>query len=136
MYEDVTVTSIEQDSLITVTCNSVACGSCGAKGLCNVKNKKFTARNDRAFQVKEGDRVRIFLPPGKTILSSFMTLIFPIIFFPLAYLLAKFWITSELAAIGIGLLGVAFGFLITWLFSRSRSRHYIPEVIEILDTVQ
>ncbi|NCC64777.1 MAG: Fis family transcriptional regulator, partial [Spirochaetia bacterium] len=75
MYEVVTVTKILSKQKIEVTCNSAACNGCKGAAFCNTKNKRFEAWNKDQYPIAEGDVVEIYLPSGKTIGSTLLTLI-------------------------------------------------------------
>jgi len=110
-----------------------SCASCSSNAFCAVKDQTFTALNTKGLSLREGDRVEIYLPSGKTILSGFMTLIVPLIFFLVFFLLSGpvLGLTNEGAKVLAGIIGVAFGFLVSLLYSRLTQKKNMPEVIGI-----
>lgn len=128
MYEAVTVTKILSKQKIEVTCTSAACNGCKGAAFCNTKNKKFEAWNRDHLPVKEGDVVEIYLPSGKTIASTLITLIAPLLLFPIAYYLAKSANLAEGLAFLFGLSGIAVGLACVWLYFLKQGKRYLPVV--------
>ncbi len=115
---------------------SAACASCAGSPFCNVRERTYEAVIDTGVSVTEGDIVRVFLPPGRTILSGFMVLIFPLILF-----LLFFFFSGPIAGIQgeggkalCGIVGLILGFGISFLFGRVNTRKNMPRVIEKVDT--
>ena len=70
-----------------LSCTSAGCSSCAGNSFCNVKAHTYTALNPQKLELEPGDEVEVFLPPGKTIFSGFLVLIFPLILFIAGFLL-------------------------------------------------
>ncbi|NCB00584.1 MAG: Fis family transcriptional regulator [Spirochaetia bacterium] len=135
MYEVAQVVNIKNNSHITVACNTSACESCHAGALCSTKGKTFTAKNSSEKPLKKGDMVELYLPPGKTIFAGFITLMVPLILFPIGYYLAMAFLptSSELIHILIGVGGIAVGFFLSGMFSKIQSSQYTPEITRIIE---
>ncbi len=132
MYEIVTVTRIISADMLEVSCSSSACNGCKGEAFCNTKGKRFEAWNKTHLSVQTGQSVQIYLKPSRTIAGTLITLIFPLILFPIGYQLALLAGFSEgasfltaLASIGLGLLGV-------WFYFKGSQKRYLPTVEKIL----
>lgn len=112
MYTTSRVLKITDEKTVVVGCSTSACNSCKAEMFCNNKNdNSFVVRNDKKIDVKIGDTVELFMPPGKTVLSVVLVFALPLLFFPAGYLLMKnFTQSNELvnALTGFGAMAVAF----------------------------
>ncbi len=136
MYEIAQVITIKNNSHVIVSCNTSACESCQAGALCSTKGKTFTARNSSKQPLHKGDMVELYLPPGKTIFAGFITLMVPLILFPVGYYLGAtlFPSSQEIIHILIGVAGIAFGFFLSGMFSKIKSSQYTPEITKIMKT--
>lgn len=135
MYTIAEVKSIAPDGTLNMGCLTQACQGCKAALFCNNKDQsEFQALNPQSVPVSQGDLVELFMPPGRTILSTILVFALPIALFPLGYLLCKFiWPTwSEvLHALG-GLLAMALAFGISALVSIIHKRRLMPVVTRIM----
>jgi positive regulator of sigma E activity len=114
-------------------CITSSCSSCAGNSFCNVQGKTFTAINPKRFPIHAGDTVEVYLPPGKTIASGFMILMFPLLLFLAGLLGIRFFVpgSSEgLQALG-GFLGMAVGFMIGYLFGRIKNASYQPVIVSL-----
>lgn len=131
MYQEVFVKGTEAETgLVTVGCAGGACEGCKASFFCTNKFQTFEVRNPEALSVKPGDRVRVFLPPGRTILSTLILFGLPLVLFAVLYLLIPAKNEFIKAFWGIG--GGALGFLLAYLFFRARRKELTPILEEIL----
>lgn len=129
MVETTTVLSIDGD-IVTVGCIATGCSSCAGNSFCNIQGKSFTAKNTAKLELKPGDLVEIYLPPGKTIFSGFMVLMFPLILFIAGFILTgriRPGASEGLQALG-GFMGLVLGFGIGYLFGRIKKNSYTPIV--------
>lgn len=133
MYEDVMVVKVLKTGSVSVSCPKSACSTCKGASFCNNKGELFEAKNSKNLSLSAGMKVRLYLKPSRTIMSSLITLFFPLLFFPISYLLAKRWGSGEGVAILVGLCFVAIGFLLAWLYFSKTKGKYTPVVDEILD---
>lgn len=134
MTEQARVTGF-QDGLVILSClDEGSCAACAGKGFCNVKGKSYTAANEHNLDLKIGDDVEVFLPPGKTIVSGFMVMMVPLITFIAGYLSARYFLVpanEALNALG-GFAGLAFGFALAYLYGRKQKRTGQPVIRRIL----
>lgn len=116
---------------VVLGCITSSCESCAGNSFCNVQGKTFTAKNPKAFPLKVGDTVEVFLPPGKTIASGFMILMVPLIMFLLAVIGIK--ALNPSASEGLqalaGFIGMAAGFLIGYIFGQIKKHSYQPVIV-------
>ena len=132
MYEVVTVTRNISPDKVEVVCTSSACSGCKGSTFCNTKGKKFEVWNENKLPVDEGQEVEIYLKPSRTIAGTLITLIAPLLLFPLGYFLAV------AAGLGVGtsfliaLGGIALGFVGVWLYFKKQANHYLPVVASVL----
>ena len=134
MYEIATVVTIKNNNHIRVACNTKACESCAAGALCSTKGKTFVAKNTSENSIATGDTVELYLPPGKTLLAGFITLMVPLLLFPAGYYIALALLPSspEIVQILIGIGGIAIGFLFSGIFSRVKASQYTPEITKVI----
>lgn len=119
-----------KDGVVLVGCGSKGCEACKASMFCDGKTRTFEAANPDGIALAPGDRVRIFLPPGRTILSSVLLFGLPLALFPLLYLLAPS--ESEFVRAGAGLAGGLAGFLAAGLLFRRKKAALMPVVVSKL----
>ena len=106
------------------------CASCEGHS-CTLEGREFTARNTKGIHLDIGDTVRVYLPPGKAILASFMILIFPLILFLLFYFISGplFNIQSEGVRALFGVAGMAGGFGFSLLLRKQKKEEDMPEIV-------
>ena len=116
--------------VVTLSCGSPACGSCSGH-FCNLRDRIFPALNTANLPVKEGDIVDVFVAPGKAIVSGFIVLIMPLIFFALVYWASGRLLgdASDLVRVVFGLVGLVFGFAVAYVVNRLRPEKDYPEII-------
>lgn len=120
---------------VTLSCtDDGSCASCAGKGFCNVQGKQYTAVNSRNLELKPGDDVEVYLPPGKTIFSGFMVMMVPLLLFVLGYILASSFFEAGndlLHALG-GFIGLALGFLIAYGYGKQQKSRSQPEILRVI----
>ncbi len=134
MYEQASVISIREDGMVTVSCQTPSCENCKAGAFCGTRDKNFIAYNATETNLTVGDTVELFLPSGKTVLAGFMTLLVPVLLFPVGYYLPVLFnsgVQEGIRAIG-GIVGIAIGFLISRTFSKLKEKEYTPEITRII----
>ena len=133
MYETVTVNRIINDKTIEVSCTSSACRGCKGEAFCNTKGKVFEAANRKGLVIKPGMQVEVFLKPSSTITSTLITLIFPLLLFPLSYYSATALGVTEGKGTLLGLGGIIIGFLLVGIYFKYSRANYLPQIERILD---
>lgn len=133
MYETVEVINKNlKKHIVEVACPRTICEGCAGSMFCNVKGKTFDAFVPKEFeQVKVGDKARVFLPPARTISSTFITLIIPLLCFPLFYLI--FPIESIMFHFLISVLGIILGFIGVAIYFKKSKFKYVPSVSYIYE---
>ena len=129
MTEISTVVSLQNNQAV-LSCTASACESCAGNSFCNIKAHTYTATIPGNLDIKPGDRVEVYLPPGRTIFSGFMVLIFPLLLFLVGFLVTGRLVEDAgegIQALG-GFAGLAAGFAIGYLFGRIKKRKYMPSV--------
>ncbi|MGH0052445.1 MAG: SoxR reducing system RseC family protein [Sphaerochaetaceae bacterium] len=132
MYEVVTVAKCISSDKVEVVCNSAACKGCKGSAFCNTKGKRFAVWNQKKLPLQEGQEVEIFLQPSRTIIGTLLTLIAPLLLFPVGYYLAEAIGSSEGISFLVALGGIALGFLAVWAYFRKQQNRYLPIVASIL----
>ena len=129
MYEPGKIIKINNKTA-TIKCGKPeACKSCSSS-FCNVKDRKFKALNSKNLDIQIDDEVEVYIAPGKTILSSFIVLIFPLIMFVLGYFLSGMLFnfqTDALKAAG-GAAGLFIGFIISFIYNMLRKSQSLPVI--------
>jgi len=134
MTEKARVIIIDNEKVYLACVDEESCSACAGKHFCNVNGKTFTALNSRNFNLHLGDDVEVFLPPGKTIFSGFMVMIFPLLLFIAGFLLTRSInpnASEGIQALG-GFLGLAAGFFVGYVFGKSQKKHSYPEITAVL----
>lgn len=120
---------------VTLSCtDDGSCTSCAGKGFCNVQGKQYTAINSQNLDLKPGDDVEVYLPPGKTIFSGFMVMMVPLVLFALGFILAASFLEAGndlYHALG-GFIGLALGFLIAYLYGKQQKSRSQPEILRVI----
>ena len=134
MIEQGKITDINGDEIV-LSCSSLSggCKSCSGNSFCSTNGKVFSALNDKEIDLKSGDTVEIYLPPGQTMFAGFMVLIFPLLSFIL-FFAAGSWIFSGSEGLGVlsGILGLAAGFGITYTYNKISKKKNTPLVTRII----
>lgn len=128
MYETVEViTKNTKNNTIEVSCPRSICENCSGDMFCNIKGKTFEAFVPEEFEnIKVGDKARLFLPPKRTISTTFITLMIPLLCFPLFYLIFPF--LAPLVRFLMGLIGIGIGFAGVALYFKKTKLNYVPTV--------
>ncbi len=135
MRETATILELQDKTVVLQFHEQEACKNCGSM-FCKANERTFVARNDKNLDLHVGDKVTVYLPPGKTIQASFLLLIVPLILFFLFFMTAErlFGIETELAKIGFGLAGLVVGFGITYFITKNNKKSSMPLIIDLLDS--
>jgi sigma-E factor negative regulatory protein RseC len=131
MYERGIVTSIDEN-IITIKCGKPdQCKACSSS-FCNIKTKNFKALNQDGFELNEGDEVEVYISPSKTILYSFVVLIFPLLMFIAGYYLTGSVLKVESDAVRAfgGIAGLACGFVLSFMYNFLKKNQNLPVVTE------
>ncbi|PIE04580.1 MAG: hypothetical protein CSA76_03520 [Spirochaetales bacterium] len=67
-----------------------------------VRERPYQVSNPGGLEIAPGDMVEIYLPPGRTILTSSLFFLLPLMLFPLGYYLTRSWLTLRGAAADAG----------------------------------
>lgn len=132
MYTTAFVKTINDDGTVLVGCSTDACNGCKAEAFCNNKNDNtFLARNDNNIKLTEGQLVTLFLPPGKTIFSTVMVFGFPLVLFPIGYVLMKHFTSCNeiICALG-GFAAMALAFATAGIINVKNKRDLMPVIQE------
>ncbi len=132
MTEITKVVSIDNQE-VTLGCITTSCKACSGNSFCNIQGKTFTAINTEDLPIRIGDTVDVFLPPGKTIFSGFMVLMFPLLMFLAGLLGVRALVDNAsegLQALG-GFIGLSGGFLIGYIFGQVKKKSYQPIITGI-----
>lgn len=123
MYQKVYVSKIEADRVF-VGCSSTACEGCKSTLFCNNKKQEFEVKNPKALELSIGSYVKIFLPPQKTIFSTAMLFILPLVLLALVYVLLP--LENQVTKALISLCGLALGFVIAYFYFRFKKTELMP----------
>ncbi len=121
---------------ITLSCSSLSggCKNCSGNSFCSANGKIFSALNEKQFDLKSGDTVEIYLPPGRTVFAGFMVLIFPLISFIVFYgLSTAIFGSNEGLGVISGVLGLAVGFAITFYYNKVSKRKNTPRITKLIN---
>ncbi len=134
MYTTVRVLEVRDDRTVLVGCSTEACNGCKAEMFCNNKNdNSFVVRNDDNINLKKGDEVELFLPPGKTICSTVLVFALPLLLFPAGYLLSKYFLSvNELLNALSGFVFMALAFIISAVVTARNRQTLMPVITRVL----
>ncbi|NLZ69270.1 MAG: SoxR reducing system RseC family protein [Spirochaetales bacterium] len=119
---------------IMVTCDKSACENCKGNFFCGSKKSEFEVNNPEELKAKVGDTVKINIPTGKTIFTSFMSFGLPLIFFFVGLVIGVFkWPDNQLIQFGIGLAFLVVAFIINGIYFKIYRKKYSPEIDEIIN---
>ena len=135
MYTVSQVKGFENDGTVRMGCLTSACQGCKVSMFCNNKNvSEFFALNPKKVQVKAGDLVELYMPPGKTILSTALVFALPLLLFPLGYLAmrAAFPKSSDILHAPGGFCAMAISFGVAAIISTVHRRNLMPTIVRIM----
>jgi positive regulator of sigma E activity len=143
------VIAIENKIITIEISNQEICGECGIKSdsqfalgckscsLFKDKNKKYLkAINHLNLTIKNGDVVKVSLPPLKVIKAGFLIFIVPLLFFFIFYFLAEYlflW-NIEFYKIAAGMIGIIMGFIFIFIRNGLLKDKEWPLVISIISS--
>jgi sigma-E factor negative regulatory protein RseC len=138
MTEQGRITDINGEEII-LSCSSLTggCKSCSGNSFCSTNGKVFSALNGKNIDLKSGDTVEIYLPPGQTIFAGFMVLIFPLLSFIVFYITGS-WLFNGSEGLGVlsGVLGLAAGFGITYMYNKISKKKNTPQITKLINKGQ
>lgn len=130
MKKEVTVYKGSKGELLA-SCDKNACEGCKSSLFCKSKEYSFEVKNPSNISLNDGDKAIIDMPSGRTILSSFMSLFFPLIcFFVPLFVSAAFFTSNEVYQFLSALIGLAIGFLISCIYFKKRKKYFEPTILE------
>lgn len=132
VLEVVTVHDICSKDRIQVSCASESCKGCKGGLFCNTKKRVFDVSNIDGLALEKGDRVEIHLDTGRTIGGTLLTLIAPLLLFPIGYYIAKSFGVDEGISALIALGSIALGFVGVWIYFKVNERSYLPTVKRVI----
>ncbi len=134
MTETAIVSNIDGKT-VTIDCSSKGtCKSCSSS-FCATDQRVFKASNSKGFDINVGDTVDVYLAPGKTIAAGFLVLIVPLILFMVGYSVSGrlFSATSEGIQALFGIIGLAAGFGLSFVYSKKKRASSMPEITRVRD---
>lgn len=97
----------------------------------NIKDYEFIGENPKDLDLKEGDPVEYFIPEGRTILASFIMLIFPLGTFILTFaLLGKLGLNSEKLKALLSLIAMTGSFFLNKLLKKAGLKETLPVIVK------
>ncbi len=133
MISVVSVKKVNKDGTVLVGCDNSACANCHAEMFCNNKNQnEYLALNPKKVEVKEGDMIELFLPPGKTIMSTVLVFALPLALFPVGYLLGTQITLNEVYRALCGIAFMALAFLISSIIFTHHKRQLMPTIEKVI----
>ncbi len=135
MYTISQVRGVERDGTVRMGCLTSACESCKTSFFCNNKNvTEFEALNPKGVEIAQGDLVELYMPPGKTILSTALVFALPLALFPAGYFLMRTLLParSEMVHALGGFGAMAVSFAIAAVISSVHRRRLMPTIVRIM----
>ena len=133
MKETAKIVTIGNDEITLCFTEHEGCKECSSS-FCSIKEKLFTAANPKNLNLEEGMLVKVYLEPKRTIAFSSLVLIVPLLLFVLFYIGSQrfFSLKSEILEIGVGVCGLALGFLISYVVMKRHRESATPVIEEIV----
>lgn len=107
-------------------------GGCGGSQLFAPKPHEFETVVGDGLRLQPGDAVRLLLPTGASVLSSFLIFILPLLFFAAVYTLVDFLLKSVALACGLGLAAAALS-MVAVLGILKKNDRFQPTIVEKVD---
>lgn len=130
MTEIATVKTVEGDEVTVVCKTEESCAGCSGL-FCSADAHAIHAVKDSGLEVKTGDLVDLYIPPGKTMFQGFIVLVMPLILFITAFVIGGRIITDATEGIQVlfGLVGLAIGFGASFLYGKSTKKNSMPKIL-------
>ncbi len=106
---------------------------CACKSLFKSKGSTFDFTNPNNLSLEEGQVLKLYLSPQKSILTSFVFFIFPIILLLIIYLTTMKFSEIEWLPSVIALLSLLPSFAISYLYSKFTKSKFQPILLQILN---
>jgi positive regulator of sigma E activity len=130
-----------------VACEEAAgCKSCSGNALCSVKTRRFEALLSPKLytpselsitpgEPKPGDRVEVYIPPGKTIVAGFMVLMVPLLLFIASFALGGQLLPHRSEALHalFGIAGLGLGFLVAFGYNKVTGKKNLPIITKVVE---
>lgn len=107
-------------------------GGCSGKALFKAKDSLFEFKNPQKLDIKEGDAVKIQTSPGKSIITSFVFFILPLITLMISYFITTALTPIEWMPVVIAVCSLPLSIVFAKLFSHFSYRHYTPIITEVI----
>lgn len=128
MRETATVRSVDGTTIVVSVGQD--CGRTCAGCARDAKGGTFAASNTRGFPLQPGDRVEVFVSPGKVVLEGSLLFILPLALFALFYALSRvLFRVDDSAGFFIGCGGIVAGFLVNGVRKLVRKDAGLPDVV-------
>jgi positive regulator of sigma E activity len=132
--------SIEDIGIVTNVKKNVAtveiqkgggCKSCSVSGICGGNEKTVVHKIQTDLELKEGDRVRLFVSSGVKLFSSFIVFIFPILMMIVFYLAGKYILSfNENFSILFSILGILVSGILIYIIDKKYANKIHFEIAE------
>lgn len=124
MTEIAKVKTLQGNRVVLACGDAAGCKTCAGKGFCSVQERTYEALVDEGVAVELGDTVEVHLPSGQTVFSAFLVMIVPLLLFMAGFMASRRLLGLEGEGIPtlFGLAGLGLGFLLSFIYSRSRSQ--------------
>ena len=107
-------------------------GGCAGKSFFKAKDSLFRFKNPTNLKIENGNVVEIEISPAKSILTSFVFFIVPLIFIAIGYFIAVSFSENSLIIIGASLVGFFFSLLTASFYSKITKRRTSPKVNKVI----
>ncbi len=120
------------NGIIKVGCSTSACSGCHSESFCRNKDTQYEVNNPLELVINKGDTVEVEIPEKKALFTVFMSLLFPLLMFLPGYFLGRKISDNEITSALFGILFIALGFLISYLFFKGRRKEFSPYIVRKL----
>lgn len=133
MYIDANVVKVNDNGSVILSQNCQReCGNCKGSFFCKQKDTTFEATSG-SLKLQKGEHVRVYLPKGKTILSTVLVFIVPLLFMSVFILLGGLSVINELLSGVLALVSLFLSFGILFLVNKKNKDKLMPIVKEVYE---
>ncbi len=125
MKQEVTIEKIDR-GIVTAGCDKKACEGCKSSMFCNRSENLFEILNEENIELAVGDKVEVDMKPSRTIAATLMSLAVPLLGFFIGMVVAYLISLGEMLQLLCGIIGLAIGFTISFLYFRFTKKKYMP----------
>lgn len=133
MYIDCVVSKVSKNNIVSLKTDCLkSCEGCKGSMFCKQKDMAFDAACG-TFNLNVNDKVRVYLPKKRTIISTTILFILPIIIMGIFLYLGSVKIISVPLSALLSIIGVLVTFFSMYFYNKINDKKNLPIVVELYD---